>query len=52
MGVIDRHEHHATLIGALSGMERHGLSRLPAPVAVAVLLFYAVGFAYGLGKMF
>ena len=52
MGVIDRHEYHATFIGALSGMERHGLTGLPAPVAVAVLLFYAVGFAYGLGKIF
>jgi len=31
-------------------MERHGLTGLPAPVAVAVLLFYAVGFAYGLGN--
>jgi len=50
IGVIDRREYYATFIGALSSMERHGLSGLPAPVAVAVLLFYAVGFAHGLGN--
>ena|GEM_PF-880996 len=51
MGVIDRHEYHAAFIGALSGMERHGLSGLPAPVAVAELgkfgYMWALGYIFG-----
>lgn len=50
MGVIDRHEYYATFIGALSGMERHGLSGLPAPVAVAELGKF--GYMWVLGYIF
>ena len=50
MGVIDRHEYHATFIGALSGMERHGLTGLPAPVAVAELGKF--GYMWVLGYIF
>jgi amino acid permease len=45
------------IIPALMGIairQRKGKTIAPGgiPLAVAVLLFYAVGFAYGLGKMF
>lgn len=50
MGIINREEYTTPFVGAISGIERQGLTGLPAPVAVAELGKF--GYMWALGYLF